>query len=55
MVADYLEHAVQFESMAAEATDPALKARFPEQATTYHKLAADGGSTCALCRQWQNA
>ena len=64
MIAEYLEHAVQFESMAAEATDPALKTRLLEQASAYRKLAEEravrlkitfpknqaGGS---LCRQSQ--
>jgi hypothetical protein len=35
MIAEYLEHAVQFESMAAEAADPALKAILLEQAAAY--------------------
>jgi len=39
MIAEYLEHAVQFESMAAEATDLALKTSMLEQAAAYRKLA----------------
>lgn len=39
MVAEYLEHALQFERMAAEATDPALKESFQKQAVAYRNLA----------------
>ena len=39
MIAEYLEHALQFERMAAEATDPKLKKSFEEQAMAYRKLA----------------
>ena len=41
MIAEYLEHALQFERMAAEATDPALKASLSSQAVAYRKLAAE--------------
>jgi hypothetical protein len=41
MIAEYLEHAVQFESMASEATDLALKTRLLEQASAYRKLAEE--------------
>jgi hypothetical protein len=39
MIAECLEHAIQFERMAAEATDATLKARMLEQAKSYRKLA----------------
>jgi hypothetical protein len=39
MVAEYLERVLQFERMAAEATDPALKDSFQKQAAAYRKLA----------------
>jgi hypothetical protein len=39
MVAEYLERVVQFEAMAAEATDPVLKESFREQAAAYRQLA----------------
>ena len=39
MIAEYLEHALQFERMAAEATDPKLKESFEKQAIAYRKLA----------------
>ena len=38
MVADFLEHALNFERMAA---DDAIKAVFEKQAAAYRKLAAD--------------
>jgi hypothetical protein len=41
MIAEYLEHALQFEKMAAEATDPALKEALGKQAVAYRKLAAE--------------
>ena len=39
MIAEYLEHAMQFESMAAEASDPELKETLLMQAKAYRKLA----------------
>jgi hypothetical protein len=39
LVAEYLEHAFQFDRMAAEATDPALKDSLEKQAAAYRKLA----------------
>jgi hypothetical protein len=39
MAAEYLEHALQFERMAGEATDPELARAFSEQAKAYRKLA----------------
>ena len=41
MIAEYLEHALQFERMAADATDPALKESLSKQAVAYRKLAAE--------------
>ena len=41
MVAEYLEHAIQFENMAAEATDLSLKESFLKQAVAYRHLAAE--------------
>jgi hypothetical protein len=40
LVSEYLAHAVQFETLAAAETDPALKAELEKQAAAYHKLAA---------------
>jgi hypothetical protein len=39
MVAEYLEHALNFERMAAAENDPQLKANFETQAAAYRKLA----------------
>jgi len=41
MIAEYLEHALQFERMAADETDPALKETLANQALAYRKLAAE--------------
>ena len=39
MVAEYLEEALKFDRMAAEATDPKLKQSLQSQAAAYRKLA----------------
>ena len=39
LIAEYLEQVINFERMAAEATDPKLKESFKEQANAYRKLA----------------
>jgi hypothetical protein len=39
LIAGYLEHAIEFERMANEAEDVALKERFLKQAADYHRLA----------------
>ncbi len=41
MVAEYLEHALNFERMAAAEKNPEVKAVFEKQAATYRKLAAE--------------
>ena len=41
MIAEYLEHALQFEKMAQEATDPAFRESMLKQAQAYRKLAAE--------------
>jgi hypothetical protein len=41
MIAEYLEHALQFERMAAETADPKLKESFAAQAVAYRKLASE--------------
>ena len=41
MIAEYLEHALQFERMAQEASDPTLKDSLARQALAYRKLAAE--------------
>jgi hypothetical protein len=39
MIAEYLEHAMQFEHMAAAEVNPDLKTQFLKQAADYRKLA----------------
>ena len=41
MIAEYLEHALNFERMAAEETNPQVKAVFEKQAATYRNLLAE--------------
>ena len=38
-LAEYLEHARKFERLAAEETNPQLKAQFEQQAVSYRNLA----------------
>ena len=40
LLGEYLEHALQFERMAAEELDPKLKAAMESQAKAYRKMAA---------------
>ncbi len=41
MIAEYLEHALQFERMAAFETNAELKAQLEKQAAAYRRLAAE--------------
>jgi hypothetical protein len=41
MIAEHLEHALQFERLAAAETDLALKESLAAQAVAYRKLAAE--------------
>jgi len=41
LLTEYIEHALQFERLAAEEHDTHLKAQFIEQAKDYRKLAAE--------------
>jgi hypothetical protein len=41
MIAEYLEHAVHFEQMAADTVDEELKETLLAQASAYHKMAAE--------------
>jgi len=50
MIAEYLEHALQFERMAAEATDPALQESLSKQARAYRKLASERAERQGLPR-----
>jgi hypothetical protein len=48
MIAEYLEHALQFERMAAEEKDAGLKADLEKQAKAYRKLAGERASKLGL-------
>ena len=54
MIAEYVEHALQFERMAIEATDPALKESLAKQALAYRKLAAERAERLDLPRRPQS-
>ena len=48
LLAEYLEHAIQFERMASEASDPALKQAMEDQAKAYRKMAAKRATMLGL-------
>ena len=48
MIAEYIEHALQFERMAADEKDPKLRAELEKQATAYRKLAAERAQRLGL-------
>ena len=48
MIAEYLEHALNFERMAAEASNPALKESLRKQAIAYRQLAAERAERLGL-------
>jgi hypothetical protein len=48
MIAEYLEHALQFERMASEATDLGLRQSLEKQAAAYRKLARDRAARMKL-------
>ena len=50
MIAEYLEHAIQFEKLAAAETDTALKESLGKQAIAYRKLAAERAERLKLSR-----
>ena len=50
MIAQYLEHALAFEKMAADATDSTLKESLVKQALAYRKLAAERAERLKLAR-----
>ena len=41
MIAEYLEHALQFERLASAEQNPSLKANLEKQAAAYRKLAGE--------------
>jgi hypothetical protein len=48
MIAEYLEHALQFERMAAREKNPELKAQLEKQAAAYRKLAGERADKLGL-------
>jgi DICT domain-containing protein len=48
MIAEYLDHAVQFELLAHTEENPKLKADFEQQAAAYRKLAAERSKKLGL-------
>jgi len=48
LLTEYLEHALQFERLAAQEGNPELKAQFEKQAAAYRKLAADRAAKYGL-------
>lgn len=48
MIAEYLEHALQFERMAEAETNPDAKGLFEKQAAAYRKLAAERAKKIGL-------
>jgi hypothetical protein len=53
MLAEYLEHARQFERMAEDEADPALREALLSQARAYRKLAAERAKRLGLLRSTQ--
>ncbi len=48
LMTEYLQQAVQFERMAEEANDPALKEQLLKQAREYHRLAKKRAAALGL-------
>jgi hypothetical protein len=48
MIAEYLEHALQFERMAASEKNPELRAQLEKQAAAYRKLAGERANKLGL-------
>jgi hypothetical protein len=48
LLTEYLEHALTFERMAAEETNPDVRAQFERQAAAYRKLAAERAARYGL-------
>jgi hypothetical protein len=48
MIAEYLDYAIQFERMAADETNPAVRAQFEKQAAAYRKLASERAAKLGL-------
>jgi hypothetical protein len=48
MLSEYIEHALSFERMAEDESDPTLRAQFQNQAAAYRKLAADRAASYGM-------
>jgi len=48
LLTEYLEHALTFKRMAAEETNPEVKAQFEKQAAAYRKLATERAAKYGL-------
>ena len=48
LLTEYLDHALQFERMAAEEDNPKLRVQFEGQARAYRKLASDRATKLGL-------
>jgi hypothetical protein len=48
MLSEYLDHAISFERMANQETDPTLKAQLEKQPAVYRKLAAERAARYGL-------
>jgi len=48
MIAEYLEHAIEFDKMAAQERDSNMKTRLLDQAEAYRKLARERASKLKL-------
>ena len=48
MIAEYLEHALQFERMAENEKNPELKSQLEKQGAAYRKLATDRAGKLGL-------
>jgi len=51
MVAEYLEHALQFDELAMDEADPILKGQLLKQAAAYRKLALERAEHLNLARR----
>jgi hypothetical protein len=48
LLTEYLEHALSFERMAAQETNPKVRAQFEKRASAYRKLAAERAARFGL-------
>lgn len=48
LLTEYLEHALAFERLAAEESNPGVKTQFESQAAAYRKLAAERAARYGL-------